>query len=95
MPTSEAVRLANVMADEGSGLLTAEEQATGPALVMYSEDVLLLLSLVSDEARSKAERRLARQRREPQLTPAERSDREARREALRDALIKEGKIKQE
>ena len=92
MPSSEAVRLANVMADEGAALLTAEEKATSPGVVLYSEDLLLLLSLVSDKARTKAERRLARQRLEPELSPAEHSEWEARRKALRDALIKEGKI---
>ena len=95
MPRSEAERLANVMADEGAAVLSEEEKLKGPGVVMYSEDVLLLLSLVSEEARGKAERRLAQQRIKRELSPAERSEWEARRKALRDALIKAGKIEKE
>lgn len=60
-------------------------------VTMYSEDTLLLLSLVSEKAHEKAARRLAEQRLRTELSPEERAEWESRRTELKTRLVGAGK----
>lgn len=91
MPASEAERLAKVLSNDSTLDIGPEGRASGPLEIQYSEDLLLLLSLVSEEARQKAERHLAQQRVESALSHQERLVWDARRKALRARLLSEGK----
>ena len=91
MPDTEARRLAKFIADDPtSPELIRLEKAEGPVTGIYTEDLLLLLSLVSSEAKRKAEVRLARQRLQSVLSPEEHAEWEARRMKVRRQLIDGG-----
>jgi hypothetical protein len=93
MTDTEARRLATWMADEpASPERIRPEKAEGPTSGIYTEDMLLLLSLVSSETQRKAELRVARQRRQSVLTPEQHAEWEARRSKLRQALIAGGQL---
>ena len=93
MPEAEARRLAKYMADDPSSPeLIRLEEAEGPVSSMYSEGMLLLLSLVSSETQRKAEARVARQRLQSELTPEQHAEWEARRLELRQRLIDGGQL---
>jgi hypothetical protein len=90
MPDTEARRLAKFIADDPtSPKLDRLEKAL---MSHYTEDLLLILSLVSSETQRKAGRRLARQRLQSVLTPEEHAEWEARRSKLRQALIDAGEL---
>ena len=91
VPEAEARRLAKFMADDPtSPELIRLEHAEGPVVTMYTEDMLLILSLVSSETQRKAEHRLAQQRLQSVLTPEQHAEWEARRSKMRQALIDSG-----
>jgi hypothetical protein len=91
MPDTEARRLSKFIADDPtSPELIRLEKAEGPVTGIYTEDLLLILSLVSSEAQRKAERRLAKQRLQLALTPEQHAEWEARRSKLRQALVDAG-----
>jgi len=93
MPDTEARRLAAFMADDPTSPERIRlEKAEGPTHGIYTEDLLLILSLVSSEAQRKAERRLAQQRLQLELTPEQQADWEARRSKLRQALVDAGEL---
>jgi hypothetical protein len=93
MPETEARRLAGFIADDPtSPELIRLEKAEGPVTGIYSEGLLLILSLVSSEAQRKAERRLAKQRLQSVLTPEQHAEWEARRSKLRQQLIDGGQL---
>lgn len=93
MQESEAERLATYMAGEtASGTVPPGFEDMGPTTSIYTEGMLLLVSLVSEDARQRAEQKLAEQRRETALTPEERGLWEARRRELREHLEAAGKI---
>ena len=93
MQESEAERLATYMAGEtASGTVPPEYEDLGPTSSMYTEGLLLVLSLVSEDTRQKAERILAKQRLETALTPEERDVWEAQRRELRTQLEAAGMI---
>ena len=93
MSETEARRLAKFMADDPtSPELIRFEKTEGPSTGIYTEGLLLLLSLVSSEAKKKAEARLARQRLQSELTPEERAKWEERRSKMRAALIAGGQL---
>jgi hypothetical protein len=93
MPDTEARRLAKFMADDPtSPELIRLEKAEGPVTGIYTEDLLLILSLVSPGTQRKAEHRLAQQRLQLALTPEQHADWEARRTKLRQALIDAGQL---
>lgn len=93
MPEAEARRLAKYMADDpNSPERIRIEKAEGPTEGIYTEDMLLLLSLVSSETQKKAELRLAHQRRQSELTPEQHAEWEARRSKMRQALIAGGQL---
>ncbi len=62
---------------------------------MYSEDMLLLLSLVSEECHRKVDQRLVQERLGKELTQSERERWNKRRSELRAQLIKAGKIQEQ
>ena len=93
MEESEAERLATFMAGEtASGTVPPGFEDMGPTTSHYTEGMLLLVSLVSEDARQRAEQKLAEQRLETALTPEEREVWEARRRELRMQLEAAGKI---
>jgi hypothetical protein len=65
----------------------------GPTVTIYSEEMLLLLSLVSEECSHKAEQHLAAQRLERALTSEERRVWVSKREELRRQLKAAGKLR--
>jgi hypothetical protein len=92
MPDTDAHRMARAMADDPALIESIPEQRElGPQVTMYSEDMLLLHSLVSENARIKAERRLADRRLQTQLTPGDRAEWEERRANLKRQLLAAGK----
>jgi hypothetical protein len=91
MPDTEARRLASFIADDPTSPERIRlEKAEGPVTGIYTEGLLLLLSLVSSETKRKAELRLAHQRLQLVLTPEQHAEWEARRSKLRQALIDAG-----
>jgi hypothetical protein len=93
MPDTDARRLATFMADDPTSPERIRlEKAEGPVAGIYTEDMLLILSLVSSEAQRKAEHRLAQQRLQLVLTPEQHAEWEARRSTLRQALIDAGQL---
>jgi hypothetical protein len=94
MPDTAARRQAKYMADDPTAIAKAfpEFKDLGPVATMYSEDTLLLLSLVSEDTRKKAERRLAQQRLRPELSEEERAEWNARRNELHKKLVAAGKL---
>jgi hypothetical protein len=93
MQETEARRLAKFMADDPTSPERIRfEKAEGPSEGIYTEDMLLLLSLVSSEAQRKAELRVARQRLQLVLTPEQHAEWEARRSKLRQQLIDAGNL---
>jgi hypothetical protein len=91
MPDAEARRLSKYVADDPTSPERIRfEKAEGPTTGIYTEDMLLILSLVSSETQRKAEHRLAQQRLQSVLTPEQHAEWEARRTKLRQQLIKEG-----
>ena len=91
MPGAEARRLSKFMADDPTSPERIRlEKAEGPTEGIYTEDMLLILSLVSSETQRKAEHRLAQQRLQLALTPEQHSEWEARRSKMRQALIDSG-----
>ncbi len=93
MQESEAERLATYISGEtASGAVPPEYEDMGPAASMYSEGLLLVVSLASEDSRQKAERILAHQRLETALTPEEKDVWEAKRRELRKQLEEAGKI---
>jgi hypothetical protein len=93
MPEAEARRLAEYMADDPTSPETIRlEKAEGPTSSIYTEDMLLLLSLVSIETQRKAELRVARQRLQSVLTPEQHAEWEARRSKLRQQLVDGGQL---
>jgi hypothetical protein len=91
MSDTAARKHAKYMADDPTTTAEAFPEL-GPVATMYSEDALLLLSLVSEETRKKAERRLAQQRLRPELSEEERAEWNARRDELRKKLVAAGKL---
>jgi len=93
MPDTAARRLAKFMADDPTSPERIRlEKAEGPTEGIYTEDMLLLLSLVSSEAQRKAELRVAQQRLQLVLTPEQHAEWEARRSKLRQRLIDGGQL---
>jgi len=93
MQESEAERLATYISGEtASGKVPPEYEDLGPSSSMYTEGLLLVLSLVSEDTRQKAERILAKQRLKTALTPEERDVWEAQRRELKKQLEAAGKI---
>ena len=93
MPGAEARRLSKFMADDPTSPERIRlEKAEGPTEGIHTEDMLVLLSLVSSEAQRKAELRVARQRLQLALTPEQHSEWEARRSKMRQALIDSGEL---
>jgi hypothetical protein len=93
MPDSTARRIAKTIADDPALIAAGPERmAEEPSVTMYSEDMLLLLSLVSEKAHEKAVRRLAEQRFRTELCPGARAEWESRRTELRTRLIAAGKL---
>jgi len=93
MPDTEARRLARFMADDPTSPERIRlEKAEGPTEGIYTEDMLLILSLVSSETQRKAEHRLAQQRLQSALTPEQHAEWEARRSKLLQALIDAGEL---
>ena len=91
MPDTEARRLATFMADDPTSPERIRlEKAEGPVTGIYTEGLLLILSLVSSETKRKAELRLAHQRLQLVLTPEQHAEWEARRMKLRQQLIDGG-----
>jgi hypothetical protein len=91
MPDAEARRLSKFMADDPTSPERIRfEKAEGPTEGTYTEDMLLLLSLVSSKTQRKAELRVARQRLQLVLTPEQHAEWEARRSKMRQALIDSG-----
>ena len=75
MPDTEARRLARFMADDPTSPERIRlEKAEGPTEGIYTEDMLLILSLVSSETQRKAEHRLAQQRLQSALTPEQHAE---------------------
>jgi hypothetical protein len=94
MPDSVARKLAKDMSDDPRAETYLERTTDlGPIAVVYSKELLLLLSLVSDETNRKVERRLIETRSGAALTKRERADWEQRRAELRNELVKAGKLK--
>jgi hypothetical protein len=92
MADSAARHLAKHMADDPTLIASMpDRKEMEPSVTMYSEDMLLLLSLVSEKAHEKAERRLAQQQLRAKLSPEERAEWESRRTELKTRLIKAGK----
>jgi hypothetical protein len=94
MPDSTAREFARFMAAEDPTLQATlpEFRDVGPMATKYSEPVLLLLSLVSDEANRKVEQRLIDLHGGRELSAEERSEWEARRSDYRNRLIHAGKL---
>jgi hypothetical protein len=93
MSDTEARRLAKYMADDPtSPQLIRLEKTEGPTSGIYTEDMLVLLSLVSGETERKAELRAARQRLQSVLTAEQHAEWEARRSRMREALIAGGQL---
>ena len=91
MSDTEARRLAKYMADDPTSPERIRiEKAEGPTAGIYTEDMLMILSLVSSETKRKAEIRLAHQRLQLVLTPEQHAEWEARRMKLRQQLIDGG-----
>jgi hypothetical protein len=98
MPDSEARRLAMYMSDDPAVAATAfpDLQGQGATARMCSDDMLTLLSLVSVETNRKVERYIEERRLGGAGWSSEkRAAWEARRAEIREALIKDGKIKPE
>jgi hypothetical protein len=95
MPDSAARKLAKYMSDDPSVVATIPElQEVGPVATMYSDDMLMLLSLVSVETNRKVERYLEQRRLDGVgWSSPKRAAWEARRVKLREELVKAGKIK--
>jgi len=92
MSDTAARRLARAMADDPALIDSLpERKALEPSVTMYSDDMLLLLSLVSESAKERAEGRLAAHRLETELSTEERADWEARRADLKRRLVAAGK----
>lgn len=95
MPDSDAIRLAKHMSDDPDVSATIQGlRDAGPVVTMYSDDFLLLLSLVSEETNRKVERRLLETRRGKELSSEERARWQERRRALKSELVKAGKIRE-
>ncbi len=95
MTDSEAARLAKYMTDDPAVVASLPTfRDLGPISTMYSEDMLLLLSLVSEETKRKVDQRILQQNLGKELTQDERERWEKRRSDLRAALIKAGKIEE-
>ena len=93
MEESEAERLATFMAGKTeSGELPPGWEEMGPTTSMFSEGLLVLVSLVSEDCRQKAERVFARQKLVAVLSPEERDVWEAKRRELRQQLEAAGKL---
>jgi hypothetical protein len=95
MTESEARKLAKYMSDDPTVTATLPTfRELGPVTSMYSENMLLLLSLVSDETNRKVEQRLIQARLGKELDPHERAQWEKRRAEFRSQLIKAGKLRE-
>lgn len=93
MPDAEARRLAKILSDDPTSPERIRlEKAEGPVETIYTEDMLLLLSLVSSETQRKAELRVAQQRLQSVLTPEQHAEWELRRSKMRQALIDSGEL---
>jgi hypothetical protein len=93
MSEAEARKLAKYMSDDPSVMATVPTlRDLGPVSSMYSDSMLLLFSLVSEETNRKVEQRLLEQNLGKELNPEERADWERRRSELRTLLIKAGKL---
>lgn len=92
MPEAEARNLARFLSEDPAiAARDPEIRAMWPAAVMYGENMLLLLSLVSAETNEKVERRLIEMRLGTPLSPEERAAWEAKRADFRARLIDGGK----
>jgi hypothetical protein len=95
MTDSEAERLAKYMTDDPAVIATLPTfRDLGPISTMYSEGMLLILSLVSDDTNRKVDQRLVEQNLGKELSQDERARWEKRRFDLRAQLIKAGKIEE-
>jgi len=96
MIDSEAARLAKYMTDDPAVVATLPTfRDLGPISTMYSEDMLLLLSLVSEDCNRKVHQRLVQERLGKELTQNERERWNKLRSELRAQLIKAGKIQEQ
>ena len=94
MSEAEARKLAKFMSDDPAVTATVPTlRDLGPLSTLYSENMLLLLSLVSEEANRKVEQRLVQMRLGKELSTKERAQWEKRRAEFRSQLIKSGKIR--
>ena len=94
MSDADARKLAKFMSDDPT--VTANVPTLrdlGPLTTLYSENMLLLLSLVSDETNRKVEQRLVQMRLGKELNPEERAQWEKRRTEFRNRLVESGKIR--
>ncbi len=93
LPESEARRLAPWMSDDPRMAAKVPEIGDlGPTAHMYTEELLLLLSLVSAETNEKVDAHLLEHRLGVPLTASERTEWEKRRAQLRRELVKAGKL---
>lgn len=96
MPELEAKKLAQWLSDDPTMAEKVREiRDLGPTAHMYTEDTLLLLSLVSAETNEKVEAHLLESRLGVPLSNSERSRWEARRAELRSKLVEAGKLRSE
>lgn len=96
MADAEARKLAKYLTDDPAVIATLPTfRDLGPITSNYSEDLLILLSLVSDETNRKVEHRLAELRRAQAWNLGDRERWEGRRAEIRTALVKAGKIPSE
>jgi hypothetical protein len=95
MSDSEASRLTKYMSNDPRVQATLPTFADmGPITTMYSEDFLLLLSLVSAETNRKVERRLLETHLGKELSSEGRARWDQRRAKLRSELVGAGKLKE-
>ena len=97
MSETEARRLAKFMSDAPADASTLPADGSQGYAVdgrIYSEDLLLLLSLVSEETNRKVEQCLVQMHLGKQLAPDERATWEKRRAKLRSQLIRAGKLQE-
>jgi hypothetical protein len=93
MSDAEARKLAKFMSDDPAVTATVPTLSDlGPLTTLYSENMLLLLSLVSDETNRKVEQRIVQMRLGKEMSPEERAQWEKRRAEFRSQLVKSGKI---
>src|SRR6266516_1915026 len=93
MSDAEARKLAKFISDDPAVTATVPTlRDLGPLTSMYSENMLLLISLVSADTHRKVEQRLVQMRPGKELSPEAREEWDKRRAEFRNQLVKSGKI---